>query len=213
MNIVVMRKTSLGAETFARAMVGKNVSLQKANATKVSMLNQFRGHINQLSGNGITNPLKRYWVFNDGLGGAWRFDFVIYPVQQLVIIYSFYAVAFNKSLIQRQRRAMQQNENIVKLTEADLRYIVSETSRRVVNGYADHPIWGWNYCKKQFLKSDVNDEDLAKLKHSYDIYAQETISKGEIPNNRGFDLWRDNKNYHAQQQGVKALFPDYTTDY
>ncbi len=139
-----MRKTSLAAETFARAMVGKNVSIQKANTIKMVMLNQFRGHVNQLTGIGITNPMKRYWVFNDGLGGAWRFDFVIYPRQQLVIICSFYAVAANKSLLQPRKNTMQAQRvqtqenkspqvNVMRLTEGDLRYIVSETTRRIVN--------------------------------------------------------------------------------
>ena len=133
MNIVVTRKTSLGAETFARAMVGKNITLQKANSIKILMLNQFKGYINQISGL-IRKPEKRYWIFNDGLGGAWRFDFVVYPVQQLVIICAFYAVAVNRILPQRQRSVAQQNEgksNVMKLSEADLRYIVSESVRRV----------------------------------------------------------------------------------
>lgn len=135
MNIVVTRKTSLAAEAFARAMVGKNITIQKANSIKILMLNQFKGYINQISGL-IRKPEKRYWIFNDGLGGAWRFDFVVYPVQQLVIICAFYAVAINRVLPQRQRSVAQQNEgksNVMRLSEADLRYIVSETTRRIVN--------------------------------------------------------------------------------
>ena len=133
MNIVVTRKTSLAAEAFARTMVGKNITIQKANSIKILMLNQFKGYINQISGL-IRKPEKRYWIFNDGLGGAWRFDFVVYPVQQLVIICAFYAVAVNRVLQQRQRSVAQQNEgkyNVMRLSEADLRYIVSESVRRV----------------------------------------------------------------------------------
>lgn len=133
MNIVVTRKTSLAAEAFARTMVGKNITIQKANSIKILMLNQFKGYINQISGL-IRKPEKRYWIFNDGLGGAWRFDFVVYPVQQLVIISAFYAVAVNRVLPQRQRSVAQQNEgksNVMRLSEADLRYIVSESVRRV----------------------------------------------------------------------------------
>lgn len=131
MNIVVTRKTSLAAEAFARTMVGKNITIQKANSIKILMLNQFKGYINQISGL-IRKPEKRYWIFNDGLGGAWRFDFVVYPVQQLVIISAFYAVAVNKILPQVQRN--ESKENVMRLTNADLKYIVSEMARRVVNG-------------------------------------------------------------------------------
>lgn len=132
MNIVVTRKTSLAAEAFARTMVGKNITLQKANSIKILMLNQFKGYINQISGL-IRKPEKRYWIFNDGLGGAWRFDFVVYPVQQLVIISAFYAVAVNRILPQGQRSAARRNEDrkIVLLSEADLRYIVSETVKKI----------------------------------------------------------------------------------
>lgn len=134
MNIVVTRKTSLAAEAFARTMVGKNITIQKANSIKILMLNQFKGYINQISGL-IRKPEKRYWIFNDGLGGAWRFDFVVYPVQQLVIICAFYAVAINRVLPQRQRSVAQQNEgksNVMRLSEADLRHVISESVKRIL---------------------------------------------------------------------------------
>lgn len=213
MNIVVTRKTSLGAETFARAMVGKNITLQKASSIKILMLNQFKGYINQISGL-IRKPEKRYWIFNDGLGGAWRFDFVVYPVQQLVIICAFYAISAKQLPLHMQRRQAQQlqaNEckSFVKLNEADLRYVVSESVRRIIKEYTDHPIFGWEHAKKRFKKAKVNDEDLAKLKKSYDAYAQETISKEKTPNDTGFDLWCFDKEYQAQQQGIRNLYPDY----
>ena len=136
MNIVVTRKTSLGAETFARAMVGKNITLQKANSIKILMLNQFKGYINQISGL-IRKPENRYWIFNDGLGGAWRFDFVVYPVQQLVIICAFYAVSAKQLPPHMQRGQIQrpqanESKSVVKLNEADLRYVVSEVSKRLI---------------------------------------------------------------------------------
>ena len=143
MNIVVTRKTSHNAETFARTMVGKNLTLQKANSIRVLMLNQFRGYINQISGL-IRKPEKRYWVFNDGLGGAWRFDFVVYPVQQLVIISAFYTVAANKTLLQVQRN--ESRENIMRLTENDLRYIVSEATKQIIcsSNYQVRKIGNWD---------------------------------------------------------------------
>ena len=211
MNIVVTRKTSLGAETFARAMVGKNITLQKASSIKILMLNQFKGYINQISGL-IRKPEKRYWIFNDGLGGAWRFDFVVYPVQQLVIICAFYAVAINRVLPQRQRSVAQQNEgksNVMRLSEADLRYIVFEATRRIIKEYTDHPIFGWEHAKKKFKDGGATDEVIKKLKDAYDVYAQETASQGRIPNDTGFDLWCFDKEYQAQQQGIRNLYPDY----
>ena len=211
MNIVVTRKTSLGAETFARAMVGKNITLQKASSIKILMLNQFKGYINQISGL-IRKPEKRYWIFNDGLGGAWRFDFVVYPVQQLVIICAFYAVAINRVLPQRQRSVAQQNEgksNVMRLSEADLRYIVFEATRRIIKEYTDHPIFGWEHAKKKFKDGGATDEVIKKLKDAYDVYAQETASQGRIPNDTGFDLWCFDKEYQAQQQGIRNLYHDY----
>ena len=160
MNIVVTRKTSLGAETFARAMVGKNITLQKANSIKILMLNQFKGYINQISGL-IRKPEKRYWIFNDGLGGAWRFDFVVYPVQQLVIICAFYAVAINRVLPQRQRSVAQQNEgksNVMRLSEADLRYIVYEATSRIVSDrLPDIRIDGYDVILGREWKQILND--------------------------------------------------------
>ena len=99
--------------------------------------------------------------------------------------------------------------NIIRLNEADLRYVVSESVRRIIKEYTDHPIFGWEHAKKRFKKAKVNDEDLAKLKKSYDAYAQETISKGKTPNDTGFDLWCFDKEYQAQQQGIRNLYPDY----
>lgn len=211
MNIVVTRKTSLAAEAFARTMAGKNITLQKANSIKILMLNQFKGYINQISGL-IRKPEKRYWIFNDGLGGAWRFDFVVYPVQQLVIICAFYAVAINRVLPQRQRSVAQQNEgksNVMRLSEADLRYIVNESARRIIKEYTDHPIFGWEHAKKKFKDGGATDEVIKKLKDAYDVYAQETTSKGKTPNDTGFDLWCFDKEYQAQQQGIRNLYPDY----
>lgn len=148
MNIVVTRKTSLCADTFARTMLGKNATLQRANSIKALMLNQFIGYINQISGL-IRKPEKRYWIFNDGLGGAWRFDFVVYPVQQLVIICAFYAVAVNRTLLQRQTSVLQQNEgksNVMRLSEADLRYIVSEATKQIIcsSNYQVRKIGNWD---------------------------------------------------------------------
>lgn len=160
MNIVVTRKTSLAAEAFARTMVGKNITIQKANSIKILMLNQFKGYINQISGL-IRRPEKRYWIFNDGLGGAWRFDFVVYPVQQLVIICAFYAVAINRVLPQRQRSVAQQNEgksNVMRLSEADLRYIVSEATSRIVSErLPDIRIDGYDVILGREWKQILND--------------------------------------------------------
>lgn len=160
MNIVVTRKTSLAAEAFARTMVDKNITIQKANSIKILMLNQFKGYINQISGL-IRKPEKRYWIFNDGLGGAWRFDFVVYPVQQLVIICAFYAVAINRVLPQRQRSVAQQNEgksNVMRLSEADLRYIVSEATSRIVSDrLPDIRIDGYDVILGREWKQILND--------------------------------------------------------
>lgn len=160
MNIVVTRKTSLAAEAFARTMVGKNITIQKANSIKILMLNQFKGYINQISGL-IRKPEKRYWIFNDGLGGAWRFDFVVYPVQRLVIICAFYAVAVNRILPQRQRSVAQQNEgksNVMRLSEADLRYIVSEATSRIVSDrLPDIRIDGYDVILGREWKQILND--------------------------------------------------------
>lgn len=136
MTIVATRKSALCAEAFARAMVDKSLSHQQINQIKTLMLNQFRGHINQLTGM-VTKSAKRYWLFNGGLGGVWRFDFVIYPVQQLIIISSLYAVSEKQLPFYMQRRQAQQirtneGKSIVKLNEADLRYVISEVSKRIL---------------------------------------------------------------------------------
>ena len=136
MTIVATRKSALCAESFAHAMAGKNISHQLTNQIKMRMLNQFRGHINQLTGT-ITKSTKRYWLFDDGLGGLWRFDFVIYPVQELVIISSLYAVSAKQLPLHMQRGQIQrpqanESKSVVKLNEADLRYVVSEVSKRLI---------------------------------------------------------------------------------
>lgn len=135
MNIVATRKCSLNAESFARTMISKKMPFQRINTIKALMLNQFRGYINQLTGM-IRKPEKRYWVFADGIGGGWRFDFVVYPVQQLVIITAFYAVAIDSAIPQIQKNKTQQNEGtskLLKLSEVDLKYIVSESVERILS--------------------------------------------------------------------------------
>jgi len=102
-----------------------------------------------------------------------------------------------------------QCSSVIHLSESDLKYIISESVNRIIQEYTDHSIFGWEHAKKKFKDGGATDEVIKKLKDAYDVYAQERISQGGIPNDTGFDLWRDEKDLKSCEQGKGMKFPNY----
>lgn len=71
----------------------------------------------------------------------------------------------------------------------------------------NNPEYGWEQAKDWF--SDVTEEELEKLEKSFYQYVQDTESRGGVPNDWGFYLWRNQKSLESCAKGKGNRFPDY----
>lgn len=95
------------------------------------------------------------------------------------------------------------------ITESDLRIMVKECIRRIMNEYNDNPIFGWNHIERTRRAAGASDEQIEFLRKSYDEFAKEKASKGEIPNDTGFDIWCTKKDVESCRKGKGMRYPDY----
>ena len=146
----------------------------------------------------------RSFVHKDEAKRPWTFSYFIVEDEdgeaKDEIIYKMMYSSFIKE---------SQCSSVIHLSESDLKYIISESVNRIIQEYTDHSVFGWEHAKKKFKDGGATDEVIKKLKDAYDVYAQETASQGRIPNDTGFDLWRDEKDLKSCEQGKGMKFPNY----
>lgn len=100
-------------------------------------------------------------------------------------------------------------KNIIKLNESDLRMMVKNCVRRILAEYKDNPIFGWNHIEKTRRDSGASDKEIELLHQSYDEFGAEKASKGEIPNDTGFEIWCSKKDAESCRNGKGMRYPDY----
>ena len=100
-------------------------------------------------------------------------------------------------------------ETKLTLTESDLRIMVKECVSRIMTEYKDNPIFGWTHIEKTRREAGASDEQIELLHQSYDEFGKEKASKGEIPNDAGFEIWCSKKDAESCRNGKGMRFPDY----
>ena len=87
--------------------------------------------------------------------------------------------------------------------------MVKECVSRIMTEYKDNPIFGWNHIEKTRREAGASDEQIELLHQSYDEFGKEKASKGEIPNDTGFDIWCSKKDAESCRNGKGMRYPDY----
>ncbi len=95
------------------------------------------------------------------------------------------------------------------LKESDLRIMVKESIRRIMNEYKDNPIFGWSHVERTRRAAGASDEQIELLRQSYDEFGKEKALRGEIPNDTGFDIWCSKKDAESCENGKGMRYPDY----
>lgn len=168
--------------------------------SKNTMLNYLRGFINrELENKRNLEPEWKTCFWRDGYTPmTWYFTLYFLPQHRLVVIMAFYA--------KESKPGVKENREVVRLTESKIRKIVEESVKGILKEmYKDNKFYGWEYLKKR--KTKATPHELKLLKKSYDKYGEECASRGETPNDTGFDLWCFDKCIKANG---KNLYPDYT---
>ena len=168
--------------------------------SKNSMLNNLKGFINrELFTKRDLNPEWRTFSWRDGYTPmTWYFKLYLHPQQQIVAIISFYG--------QEDESKVRENRRVVRITESELKEIIAESVKTVLKEvYEDNKLFGWNAVKR--IKTAATPHELKLLKKSYDKYGEECASRGEIPNEAGFELWKINKELNHDGKGL--LYPYY----
>ena len=100
--------------------------------------------------------------------------------------------------------SLNENKQIIRLTECEFYEFITHAVKNLINEYKDSQLWGWKYIYKNRHNNLSKDEinDLHKL---YDKYAKKTASRGEIPNDTGFDLWKIKNELNAYNGGNNSI--------
>lgn len=168
--------------------------------SKNTMLNYLRGFINrELENKRNLEPEWKTCFWRDGYTPmTWYFTLYFLPQHRLVVIMAFYA--------KESKPGVKENRRIVRLTESKIRKIVEKSVRGILKEtYEDNKPFGWEAVKN--IKAKATPHELKLLKRSYDKYGEECALRGEIPNEAGFEVWRNSK--ELENDGKGLLYPNY----